>query len=57
MQIFDKWKDFQTILDEFSVLVYPRKGFDYEPLKRLIPICRFWKKHLSLKYHPQKSGK
>lgn len=33
MQIFDQWKDYQTILEEYSVLVYPRKGFDYEPFE------------------------
>lgn len=33
MQIFDQWKEYQTILEEYSVLVYPRKGFDYEPFE------------------------
>ncbi len=37
MQIFDKWKDYQTILDEFSVLVYPRNGFEYEPFEEIYP--------------------
>lgn len=37
MQIFDQWKDYQTILDEFSVVVYPRKGFDYEPFEEIYP--------------------
>lgn len=37
MQIFDKWKDYQTILDEYSILVYPRKDFDYEPFEEIYP--------------------
>ncbi len=37
MQIFDQWKDYQNILDEYSILVYPRKGFDYEPFEELYP--------------------
>lgn len=35
MQIFDKWKDYQTILEEYSILVYPRKVFDYEPFEEI----------------------
>ncbi len=35
MQIFDQWKDYQTILDEYSILVYPRKVFDYEPFEEI----------------------
>lgn len=30
MAIFDQWKDYQTILDEFSILVYPRDGYPYQ---------------------------
>lgn len=37
MQIFDKWKDYQTILNEYSILVYPRKDFDYEPFEEIYP--------------------
>ena len=37
MQIFDKWKDYQTILEEYSILVYPRKDFDYEPFEEIYP--------------------
>lgn len=28
--IFDKWRDYQRILDEFGVIVYPRVGFPVE---------------------------
>ncbi len=27
---FDKWRDYKTILDEFPILIYPRKGFEVE---------------------------
>ena len=37
MQIFDQWKDYQTILNEYSILVYPRKDFDYEPFEEIYP--------------------
>ncbi len=37
MQIFDKWKDYQTILDKFSVLVYPRDGYPYEDFEEKYP--------------------
>lgn len=37
MQIFDQWKDYQTILEEYSILVYPRKGFDYEQFEEIYP--------------------
>jgi nicotinate-nucleotide adenylyltransferase len=37
MQIFDQWKDYQTILDDYSILVYPRRGFDYEPFEEKYP--------------------
>ncbi len=30
MAIFDQWKDYQTILDEYSILVYPREGYPYQ---------------------------
>ena len=36
-----RWRDFQRILAEYGVAVYPRKGFDLEQLKsRLIEECR-----------------
>lgn len=25
---FEQWKDYQTLLSEFPILIYPRKGFD-----------------------------
>lgn len=37
MHIFDQWKDYQTILDEYSILVYPRQGFDYKPFDEIYP--------------------
>ena len=27
--VFDQWKDYQQILNEYSVLVYPRRGYDF----------------------------
>lgn len=29
---FDQWKDYDRILAEYPVLIYPRKGFDIDPL-------------------------
>ncbi|MDP4271261.1 MAG: nicotinate (nicotinamide) nucleotide adenylyltransferase [Bacteroidota bacterium] len=29
---FDQWKDFDRILAEYPVLIYPRKGFEIDPL-------------------------
>ena len=37
MQIFDQWKDYQTILDEYSVVVYPREGYPYEDFEEIYP--------------------
>ena len=37
MQIFDQWKDYQTILDDYSVIVYPRKGYPYEDFEEKYP--------------------
>ncbi|MFV0391659.1 MAG: nicotinate (nicotinamide) nucleotide adenylyltransferase, partial [Paludibacteraceae bacterium] len=37
MQIFDQWKDYRKILNEFSILVYPRKGYDYEEYEERYP--------------------
>ena len=31
--IFDKWKDFQTILQMVDILVYPRKNFDFQQVE------------------------
>lgn len=55
MQIFDKWKNYQTILDEFSVLVYPRKGFDYEPFEEIYPNMQILEEAPFFESHPQKS--
>ena len=30
---FDKWKDYQSILDNYNLLVYPRKNYDAGDLK------------------------
>lgn len=35
--IFDQWKDYETILEEYSILVYPRKNFDFEPFEEKYP--------------------
>lgn len=35
--IFDQWKDYETILEEYSILVYPRKDFDFEPFEEKYP--------------------
>ena len=29
MEICNQWKEFQSILDEFHVMVYPREGYDF----------------------------
>ena len=29
-QIFEKWKDYQRILDDYGVIVYPRRGYPIE---------------------------
>lgn len=35
--LFDRWKNFKTILENYSVLVYPRKGYDFEKIAALYP--------------------
>ena len=36
-----RWRDFQRILAEYGVAVYPRKGYDHDLIKaRLIEECR-----------------
>lgn len=37
MRIFDQWKDYQTILEDYSVLVYPREGYPYEEYEETYP--------------------
>jgi len=31
---FDQWRDYQKILNEFGVIVYPRAGYSTEPLQK-----------------------
>ena len=36
-----RWRDFQRILSDYGVAVYPRKGYDHEAIRRqLIEECR-----------------
>ncbi len=35
--VFEQWKDYQEILKNYSILVYPRKGFEFESVKTLYP--------------------
>ena len=37
MLIFDQWKDYQTILDDYSVVVYPREGYPFEEFEETYP--------------------
>lgn len=37
MAIFDQWKDYQLILNEYRIIVYPREGDDIESLKEKYP--------------------
>lgn len=37
MQIFDQWKDYQSILEDYSVVVYPREGYPYEDYEEIYP--------------------
>ena len=37
MLIFDQWKDYQTILDDYSVVVYPREGYPFEEYEETYP--------------------
>ena len=30
LQIFHKWKDYKTIIDNFGLIVYPRRGYEYD---------------------------
>lgn len=39
--IFDQWKDYQKILEEYPVLVYPRKNFDVSHLLSKYPQMKF----------------
>lgn len=35
--VFDQWKDYQYILDNFPVLVYPRMGYDFSTVASSFP--------------------
>jgi nicotinate-nucleotide adenylyltransferase len=35
--LFDRWKNSQEIIDRFPVLVYPRRGYDFEQVARRFP--------------------
>ena len=35
--VFDQWKNYQQLLSEFPVLVYPRPGYDFEEVRHLFP--------------------
>lgn len=35
--IFDQWKNYQQILENYSVLVYPRHGYDFEKVSARYP--------------------
>jgi len=35
--IFDQWKNYQKILENYSVLVYPRRGYDFEKVSARYP--------------------
>lgn len=37
MSIFDRWRDWEYIVNNFPIMVYPRKGDDIEYLKRKYP--------------------
>ncbi|VBB43517.1 putative nicotinate-nucleotide adenylyltransferase [uncultured Paludibacter sp.] len=37
MAIFDQWKDYRTILEDYSILVYPREGYSYEDYEEKYP--------------------
>ncbi|HOH55210.1 MAG TPA: nicotinate (nicotinamide) nucleotide adenylyltransferase [Paludibacteraceae bacterium] len=36
-KVFDQWKSFQQILNEYPVLVYPRSGFNKEGIAKTYP--------------------
>ncbi len=33
--IFDRWKDYQKILDNYSIYIYPRLGYEIDPKRSL----------------------
>lgn len=37
MHIFDQWKDYKALLEDYSVVVYPREGYPYEEYEETYP--------------------
>ncbi len=35
--VFDKWKDYERLLSEYEVLVYPRRGYDFSEVAEKYP--------------------
>jgi nicotinate-nucleotide adenylyltransferase len=35
--VFDQWKDYKQILNEYPILVYPRHSFDFELVSDIYP--------------------
>ncbi len=35
--VFDQWKDYQTILELYPIVVYPRKGYNFKHVAKLYP--------------------
>ena len=35
--VFDQWKNYSQILNEYPVLVYPRQGYDFKQVSELYP--------------------
>jgi len=35
--VFDQWKNYRQLLQEYPILVYPRRGFDFAEVKHLYP--------------------
>lgn len=38
--VFDKWKDYQQILAEYAIWVYPRSGYDFDIVRDKYPEMR-----------------
>ena len=35
--VFDQWKNYSELLENFEILVYPRRGYDFEEVRLLYP--------------------
>jgi nicotinate-nucleotide adenylyltransferase len=35
--VFDQWKNYKQLLTEFPILVYPRKGYDFDEIAEIYP--------------------